>query len=62
MFFVYIMSQKNPNTQYPLTKEERKKAIEEICKAECANCENWDKQKQCIACDIFKTLSDLEKH
>ena len=43
------------------TDKERKKIIKEICNAECANCENWDKQKQCSACEIFKALSEVNK-
>lgn len=58
------MLQKNISrdvNQNTLTDKEKKIAIEQICKAECANCENREKQKKCSSCEIFKALSEVKK-
>lgn len=41
--------------------EERRKSIIKVCEAECANCDNWDRQKQCSSCEIFKALSEAKR-
>ena len=49
------------NEEVKKRNEERKKCIIKVCEAECANCDNWNKQKQCSSCEIFKALSEAKK-
>ncbi len=52
--------EKKSNEQKKI-EEDWKKAIIEICNAECANCERWVQQKKCSSCTISQILSKVKE-
>ena len=57
----WVESWERKSTEQKKIEENWRKAIIEICNAECANCEKWVQQKKCSSCAISQILSRVRE-